>query len=221
VASSIHTRVAFNAERQLYYKEFLPRGPGESLKALLRGSRATRARRNGEALLQAGIDAPVNIAWGKLPKRREYLYTAAAPGQGITQWLRETLVGREGEQLRRRRQLLRALGAFIGRVHATGFIHGDLRPGNVLACLEMERFRFTLIDNERNVQKIPPPGKMLLRNLMQLNMLLPADLSGTDRMRFFSAWRQQMRDLSRLEARILGVEAYHWAMRRLDEKGQL
>ena len=221
MASSVYARVAVHAEQQLYYKEFRPRGPEESLKALLRGSRATRARKNGEALLQAGFNAPVNVAWGKLPNRREYLYTAAAPGQGITQWLRQTLVERSGEQLLRRRQLLRALGAFIGRLHASGFIHGDLRPGKVLASLEMERFHFTLIDNERNVQKTPPPGRMLLRNLMQLNMLLPADLSGSDRLRFFSAWRRQMPDLSRLEARILGTESYHWAMRRLSDKGQL
>jgi serine/threonine protein kinase len=130
-------------------------------------------------------------------------------------------VERSGEQLQQRRQLLRALGTFIGRVHATGFIHGDLRPGNVLAVLEQGRFRFTLIDNERNVQKVPPPGKMLLRNLMQLNMLLPADISRSDRMRFFTAWRRQMRYLSPLEAKILGAEAYLWAMRRLREKGQL
>jgi hypothetical protein len=221
VNSSAYARVAYSAQRQLYYKEFLPRSPAESLKALVRGSRATRARRNGEALLLAGIDAPANIAWGKLPGGREYLFMQAAPGQGITQWLRDTLVARSGEQLQRRRQLLRALGVFIGRVHATGFIHGDLRPGNVLAVLEQGRFRFTLIDNERNVQKIPPPGKMLLRNLMQLNMLLPSDISRSDRMRFFTAWRRQMREWSPLEAKILGAQAYLWAMRRLQEKGQL
>jgi hypothetical protein len=34
-------------------------------------------------------------------------------------------------------------------------------------------------------------------------------------MRFFSAWRQQMAALSPLEAKILGAEAYRWAMRRL------
>lgn len=221
VNSSAFTRVACNRERQLYYKEFLPRGPAESLKALLRGSRACRARKNGAALLYAGIDAPLNICWGKLPGGREYLYTAAAPGQGVTQWLRLTLAERTAEQLLLRRQLLEALGTFIGRVHATGFIHGDLRPGNVLAALQHGKFRFTLIDNERNVQKIPPPGKMLLRNLMQLNMLLPSDLSRTDRMRFFRAWRRQMRDLSRLEAAILGTQAYHWAMRRLYDAGRL
>jgi len=221
VNSSAFARVAANQQMQLYYKEFLPRSPVESLKALVRGSRAERARKNGEALLQAGIDAPANIFWGRLPGGRDYLYTATAPGQGITQWLRNTLVERTGEQLRRRRQLLVALGTFIGRVHATGFIHGDLRPGNVLASLHHEKFSFTLIDNERNVQKVPPPGKMLLRNLMQLNMLLPSDISRTDRMRFFCAWHRQMRDLSPLEAKILGAEAYHWAMRRLYDKGLL
>lgn len=221
VHSSAYARVAYNRSRQLYYKEFLPRSPIESLKAVIRGSRATRARRNAEALLQAGIDAPANIAWGKLPGGREYLFMAAAPGQGITQWLRQTLTLRSEQQLAQRRQLLRELGTCIGRLHATGFIHGDLRPGNVLAFAHAAHFQFTLIDNESNVQKKPPPGKMLLRNLMQLNMLLPADLSSTDRMRFFCAWRRQMRDLSRLEARILGVEAYHWAMRRLSAKGQL
>ena len=221
VPSSAFTRVAVNQQMQLYYKEFLPRSPLESLKALVRGSQALRARKNGEALLHAGIDAPANIFWGTLPGGRDYLYTAAAPGQGITQWLRNTLVDRTGEQLRCRRQLLVALGTFIGRVHATGFIHGDLRPGNVLASLQGEKFSFTLLDNERNVQKVPPPGKMLLRNLMQLNMLLPSDISHTDRMRFFCAWHRQMRDLSPLEARILGAEAYHWAMRRLYDKGLL
>ena len=87
--------------------------------------------------------------------------------------------------------------------------------------MHSQRFRFVLIDNESNLQKVPPPGKLLLKNLMQLNMLLPSDLSRTDRMRFFCAWRRQMRELSPLEAKILAGEAYHWAMRRLYDKGLL
>lgn len=210
-----------NREKQLYYKEFRQRSPAEGLKALVRGSRATRARNNGDALLLAGISAPVNILWGKLPDGREYLFTAMAPGHDITWWLRQTLVERAGEQRLLRRQFMHELGTFIGRVHATGFIHGDLRPGNVLAALQQSRFRFTLIDNERNTLRKPPPGKMLLRNLMQLNMMSPVDLNHTDRMRFFRAWRTQMRDLSPVESKILAAEAYLWAMRRLDDKGRL
>jgi Lipopolysaccharide kinase (Kdo/WaaP) family len=215
VQSSAYTRVACNSEQQLYYKEFLPRSPVEALKARVRGSRATRARKNGDALLRAGIGAPVNVAWGKLPNASEYLFSEAVPGDDVTRWLRSVLVTRTGEQLLMRRRLLRDLGKFIGQVHAAGFIHGDLRPGNILAHWWGERFQFYLIDNERTVQYLPPPGKLLLKNLMQLNMLLPPDLSRRDRMRFFCAWREQMRELSVVEARLLAVEAYQWALRRM------
>lgn len=221
VQSSSHARVAHNPQARLYYKEFLPRSPAESLKALLRGSRAKRARINSDALLRAGFDAPANITWGKLGGGREYLFSTMVPGDGISQWLRYTLTERHGQQLVLRRRLLSDLGKFIGRLHATGFIHGDLRPGNVLVSLQGEHFHCALIDNERTFRMTPPSGRQLLRNLMQLNMLLPTDLSSTDRMRFFCAWHRQMRDLSRLEAALLATEAYQWAMRRLDEKGLL
>jgi hypothetical protein len=221
VASSKFARVARHAGQGLFYKEFLPRGPAEMIKAVFRGSRGRRARLNSEALLTAGIQAPANVAWGSLPKRREYLFTRAARGEGITHWLRSQLVERSGEALATRRLLLRQLGGFIGRVHAAGFIHGDLRTSNVLAYRDDDGFHFTLIDNERNIRAEPPPGKGLLRNLMQLNMLPPANLSCTDRMRFFGAWRQEMDQLSDIEARVVALDAYHWAMGRLYDKGKL
>ena len=218
VQSSAFARVACNREQEIFFKQFLPRSPVESVKALVRGSRATRARKNGEAMLRAGIDAPVTLSWGKLPGGSEYLFSRTAPGDDVTHWLRVTLGERSAEQLPLRRQLLRALGTCIGRVHATGFVHGDLRPGNILADLRGDRFYFTLIDNERTVQYTPPPGKLLLKNLMQLNMLSLAELGKTDRMRFFCEWRQQMRELSSVETKLLASEAYRWAMRRLDAK---
>lgn len=221
VASSSHARVALQRQAQIYYKEFLPRGPLEKLKGLLRGSRATRARNNSDKLLAAGFNAPHNLVAGKLPGGREYLFSSAVPGEGITHWLRDMLSQRDPQSLRLRRQLLRELGTFIGRLHAAGFIHGDLRPSNALALREEGRFHFSLIDNERNTQGLPPPGKGLLKNLMQLNMLQPADLTRSDRWRFFRAWREQMPELSELEARELATEAYLWAMRRLRAKGKV
>lgn len=218
VRSSASTRVATNQTLQLYYKEFLTRSPAAALRAQVKGSRATRARLNADALLQAGIDAPHNVLWGQLPDGGEYLFTVAAPGESIQCWLCETLAGRTTGQLRLRRQLLHALGTFIGRVHATGFIHGELRPHNVLAALVQGQFRFTLINNEGNTQRMPTPGKLLLRNLVQMNMLPLADLGRTDRMRFMSAWRRQLRDLSPVEGKILAAEAYRRALRKLPAK---
>lgn len=218
VQSSAFARVACNREQQIFFKQFLPRSPAESVKALVRGSRATRARENSEAMLRAGIDAPVSLCWGKLPGGSEYLFSSAVPGDDLSHWLRVTLGERSAAQLSLRRQLLHALGTCIGRVHAAGFVHGDLRPGNILADLRADRFHFTLIDNERTVQYSPPPGKLLLKNLMQLNMLGLDELGKTDRMRFFCEWRQQMRELSSVETKLLAVEAYRWAMRRLDAK---
>lgn len=218
ISSSPFSRVAFNKEQQLYYKEFLPRSPAETLKALLRGSRAQRARKADEALRFAGIDAPQTICWGKVRGGCEYVFSAAAPGKSITAWLRKAPDRNDIDTLRQRRELLEGLGTMVGRLHATGFIHGDLRPGNVLANFSEQQFRYTLLDNERTVRRSPPPGKMLLRNLMQLNMLSPMELSRTDRLRFFRAWQRQMRSLSSVEAKILAAEAYQWAMRRLDIK---
>lgn len=221
VGSSVNARVAVDQQAEVYYKEFLPRSPLETIKALVKGSRATRARLNSEALREAGFASPVNLAWGSLPDGREYLFSSAVPGYGVTTWLQEKLVSREGESLTLRRELLCGLGGFIGRMHNAGFTHGDLRTSNVLAQQNGDSFSFSLIDNERNRRRQPPAGRDVLRNLMQLNMLPPADISNTDRMRFFGQWRRQMHDLLDQEAQLFAMEAYQWAMRRLRAKGKV
>lgn len=221
LGSTPHTRVAVNRDLGLYFKEYGRPSPMDSLLARFRGSRAARARVNAQALLRVGIDAPVPVFWGSLPGRREFLYTAAAPGENISVWLQTTLVNRSGEQLMLRRQLLSELGIFIGRVHATGFVHGNLLPDNILADRRHERFRFTLLDNEDNRILHPPPGRSLLRNLAQLNEVPPAYISRADRMRFFRAWRQQMRSLSATEADILAVESYRIAMQAMNDLDKL
>lgn len=221
VASSGFAHVAHNSELQIFYKEFLPRSPVETIKALIKGSRATRARKQSEALLQAGFNAPLNLAWGQLPRAREYLFTRAVCGEGVSTWIKTTLSNKKASERDERRKFLRELGIFIGRLHATGFIHGDLRTSNVLAHRGIDRFEFSLIDNERNSQHKPVPGKLLLKNLMQLNMHTPGELSRSDRLRFFRSWHSQMRDLSPLEANLIARESYQWAMKRLRAKGKV
>lgn len=217
VASSRFAVVTYCSTCALYYKEFLPRGPMEAFKARIKGSRATRARRNSDALRQAGFNAPVNVCWGVRSNGNEYLFTQAVPGNSVTGWLLDTLRHDPAQRTR----FLTALGKFIGRLHHTGFVHGDLRSSNVLAEARAGRFHFALIDNERNRHSRPAPGKAVLKNLMQLNMLLPGDVSERDRWRFFRAWRQQMPQLTEVETKILAREAYGWAMKRLAAKGKL
>ncbi|MEM1111968.1 MAG: lipopolysaccharide kinase InaA family protein [Pseudomonadota bacterium] len=219
VDSSGTARVAFHPDHHLYFKAFMPRSPWERVKGWLRGTRAARARTHNEQLRKYGFETPRDIAWGRLTHGREYQYSTAVPGDGVTHWLRRELTGREPADLLMKRRLLRELGRFVGRLHHAGFVHGDLRPSNVLAQYSGERFNFALIDNERTSWHRQIPGKLLLKNLMQLNMLLSSDLTVTDRWRFFQAWRRQMPELSELEARVLAVEAYQWARRRLQAKG--
>lgn len=212
VASSPHARVAFNSERQLIYREFRSRSPVDSLMARLQGGRAERARRNSDALLLAGIDAPASVHAGRLPGGTEYLFSARLPGRRLHRWMQDFAVTPDDTTRNTRRALLAALGVFVGRLHAAGFIHGDLRPENILADQRGDFFQFALLDNEYNQRKSPPPGRLLLRNLMQLNTLPANLLSHTDRMRFFRSWRSHLRDYSTPEVKLLAAEVCRRAM---------
>lgn len=63
-------------------------------------------------------------------------------------------------------------GREIGRLHAAGFVHGDLRWGNVLVKNpDSERPEFTYLDNDRTRQyrKIPAAGR--IKNLVQIHLV--------------------------------------------------
>lgn len=221
VPSSSRYRVAVNPSLQIYFKEFLCRSPLDRCTAWLLGSPATRARNQSDALLFAGIAAPANLAWGQLAGGAEYLFTRAAAGQDVACWLTTLLSDRTGQALATRRQLLEGLGIFIGRVHASGFIPGTLQAADIMAEQLDDRFNFTLVNNRRTVKKLPPPGRMLLKNLTQLNLLPPSALTRSDRMRFFVSWRRQQRELSPIEAKVIAAEAFRKAMRQMDAADKL
>ncbi len=213
-ASASYSRVAYNAPLSLFYKEYLPRSPGHRAREFFRGSRASTVQRNTQLLHYYGFNAPPILHRGKLAGGHEYIFMEAAHGANILQWLRE-LRGSCNQQQGRRRAFLRALGTYVGRLHATGFVHGQLCGEKIFADERPGGFYFTLIDSERIARQLPPAGRNMLRNLSQLNMLPLEDLSETDRMRFFRAWRAQLRHLSNVEARVLAREAARIAMRRV------
>jgi hypothetical protein len=92
------------------------------------------------------------------------------------------------EQLANHRNMIRYFGRTIGKMHANGIFHGDLRFGNVLLVPENNSWRFFFIDNTRTKKFAMLPFWLRVKNLVQLNLSASGLLSRTDRMRFFTEY---------------------------------
>ena len=92
-----------------------------------------------------------------------------------------------GEALLEKRRLISLFGKTVGRMHAKGIFHGDLRLGNILVRKDDKGWRFFLIDNERTRKFCRLPARLRLKNLVQVNMGRQG-ISNSDRMRFFRAY---------------------------------
>jgi len=195
IRSSRHTdvmrgRLVFRGRvMDLYIKRFRHRSPIDALKHVVRPSRARRDAIGADRLRSAGLRAPVIAAVADRrigPMCLESLaITLAVSGEPLYAYVQRTAACPELRP--QRHAVLRALGRCVGRMHAAGIVHGDLRPGNVLVDPVTEPPTFTFLDNERTARhrRIPDPGR--LKNLVQINML-PTGLSRTDRLRFWRAY---------------------------------
>jgi hypothetical protein len=177
VPSSPHARVYRHAGKAAYFKEFLPRSQFDIVKSWLRGDRSIRARLRSVQLAELGFNTPRPLAWGLFKRHRGFLVTEGVAAIGVTDWLR----GEQAADTGKRRKLLLALGDVIGCLHRSGIVHGDLRTSNVLVANNSPTFTFYFIDNERNSRYPEIPLKLVKKNLVQLDMLPPADLSRSDR----------------------------------------
>lgn len=198
VSTTVNARLAKHSEAGLLFKEFRRGTPAQRMLAPLRGSAARRAISNGEALRRAGFGAPDIVFHGELPGGGEFLFSRAGPGSDLNEWLASHRSDTEF-----RRQMLAALGAYIGRLHGSGFVHGELRAESIYVIYTGEHFNFTLANNEQNRRVRPVPGTLMLRNLRQLAVLDRSAMGVTDRTRFFMAWRRQLPHLAEGEARLL------------------
>ena len=181
-----------SGERTFYFKEYVRRSWLDWLKGLVGLNRAVRAFRASLMLADAGFLSPTVVAAGWLGhdrlRRRSFLITEeVADAQRAYEYLISQSSSQRPCTLRERRDLLRSLGRTIGRMHRAGIVHGDLRPGNVLARQAPGGWEFFLIDNERTRKWPWVPRRLRLKNLVQINML-PPGISRTDRMRFFQAY---------------------------------
>lgn len=179
-------------DRRVYYKEYMDRSLGDALKHVVRASRARRAFRASMMLNRNGFQAPEIVALGEdrvlLWNRRCFLVTfEAVAALPLYSLLEEDSSILEVELLRRKRALIRTLGKTVGRLHAHGIVHGDLRPGNVLARWEQDHWSVCLLDNERTRKYPWVPPSLRRKNLVQIGMLRTG-VSHTDRLRFWRAY---------------------------------
>jgi hypothetical protein len=103
--------------------------------------------------------------------------------------------------LAEKRRLLAALGAAVARLHAGGFVAGDLVPANVWLARADDSDDLAFLDHDRTgAGRAPAPWWRARRNLVQLNRIVLAGVVTTDRARVYRAYAAG-RGWSRAEAR--------------------
>jgi len=184
------------AEKVVYFKEYFYRSWWDFVKHFFRSSRAKRAMEAGFMLAENGFESPYVIAMGQrnfaFLTTRSFVVTLEVENSRSVYQLVSA-----AEKLQERRSFIRAFGCTIGRMHADGIFHGDLRPGNVLARKTEDRgqktedgkqWHFFFLDNERTKKFRRLPARLRLKNLVQINMFEPGAVNNTDRMRFFKEY---------------------------------
>jgi hypothetical protein len=155
------------------------------------GWRARRAFRMGEALRRAGFAAPETLA-AAWRAGEGLLVTRDVGGEDLL----AAVAARRGAA---KRTLLRALGATVGRLHAAGFVHGDLVPSN----LRVAGDRLVFLDNDRTRRSRFLVAVVGRRNLVQLGRFVVPGVTLADRARVLDAYART-RGLSRRARRRLG-----------------
>jgi len=179
--------------QEYYFKRMPPRDWRDRIKHKLGSSRARRALAAGDQLRSAGLLTPrvacviehrsaagvreSVLVTETVPEARNFLELMRTPSLGIL------------NSLPRMRALLEQIARAVGRIHAAGFYHGDMRWGNLL-CQGRETY---WLDNERTRRYGKLPVRLRIQNLAQ--MALPTDLTWTDRLRM---WRWYL-DTCRLD----------------------
>lgn len=186
-------KVTFDGvDHVLYMKRHLCRTVLDFVKHIFRSSRARRAFTASLMLRQNGIDAPEVVAlferrWGPFCTDSSLLTAEVEGGRSMVEVLNDLSGDSGAAALAQRRTLIRTFAETVGRMHARGIFHGDLRLGNVLVVEKRPSQRFFLIDNERTKKYHRLPSRLRLKNLVQVNLFIHG-VTNTDRIRFFKAY---------------------------------
>ena len=177
-----------------------PRGL-KAVRRLVSRPRAERMQAILDALVATGFSvAPILMLGDERGSGRTMMVTARVAGEPLPRFLR-----RAAGAPARRREVLRALGAEVARLHRAGFVHGDLTPYNIFVA-NGQPVRFSLIDHERTAEPRLMWERRRLRNLVQLCRFDLEGMGRTDRLRVVDAYGRAMGDAPRrLIRRVTGM----------------
>lgn len=144
----------------------------ERLRAFAGVSPADREWRALHALSRAGLSVPRPLALGRLASGDRLLAMAFVEARPLVAALDQTPA---------RRELIRQLGEAVAALHASGFVHGDLHHGNVLAAPGGP----LLVDLQRTRSRRSAAARR--RDLAHLDHSLAPYLSTADRVRLRAA----------------------------------
>ena len=184
---------ALSGETEVFVKLLdAPRGL-KAVRRWIRPARAARMKSILDALIASGFAvAPILILGDELGGGRTLMVTARVAGEPLPRFLRRVA----GAPPAPRREVLRALGAEVARLHRAGFIHGDLTPYNIFVAGGTPA-RFSLIDHERTAAPRFSWERRRLRNLVQLCRFDLEGMGRTDRLRIIEAYGRAMDDAPR------------------------
>ncbi|MGH1470516.1 MAG: lipopolysaccharide kinase InaA family protein [Cellvibrionaceae bacterium] len=195
VISSDQAAVYYSENHSVFIKIFYETRLKHKIKNLFlpATSRHKRFIARTHDLHRLNIPAPDIIASGSIGKNG-YVVTTAFSGMGLGSFFARYLSPEIKDKTMSlwRRSVVVSLGQLVADLHKAGIAHGDLRPNNILLDCFSVKPNFCFIDNERNTQ--PTKSNVILnealviKNLVQLNMIWIEDVSVLSRLRFIRSY---------------------------------
>lgn len=218
--SILHVGTVPGSSDTFFFKRFLARDWRDFIKDLVRPSRARRALLGDESIRLLGHIAPRPVClleervFGVL--RSSALVTEAVRGMHpLADLIGGHVAGAELDRTAKNR-LLASLAEETAALHSAGISHGDMRGGNIMVGGDDGR-QICWLDNERTVRRTRAQRRLVVRNLVQLNMLRDG-VGSRDRVLFWRTYRRARR-LSRAESRALRDDVVRRTTRRWSKRG--
>ncbi|MEN6386843.1 MAG: lipopolysaccharide kinase InaA family protein [Phycisphaerales bacterium] len=199
----VNTR--FNSKvYSIILKRYFLRNISDFFKSIFLPSRAERAYKAGQMLLENGFLTPPAVAYSK-----KFLMTMEVRESTQIFNLLRTLPPEK------KKNMIEQFAIAVGKMHDKGIFHGDLRIGNILVKENNENFEFYLIDNERTKKFDNIPWRLRIKNLVQLNMH-KNNVDESERKLFFDIYLTQQS--KPVDARKLAEAVIAKTNKRLEDK---